>query len=83
MGVFDEMCAFFFLEFYMAFLPTFRNNISVPSSKFDAKKWLNVSHVGQEKSAVRQGNVNETHEVKVKVKQSRYRPGVAQRVPGS
>ena len=27
--------------------------------------------------------VGNSHEVKVKVKQSRYRPGVAQRVPGS
>jgi len=29
------------------------------------------------------GSASNRNEVKVKVKQSRYRPGVAQRVPGS
>jgi len=44
------------------------------------KKYLKVlQHVSDHKGSI----IRELYTVKVKVKQYRYRPGVAQRVPGS
>jgi hypothetical protein len=39
--------------------------------------------VGELETNVKVKNIGDLYRVKLKVKQSRYRPGVAQRVPGS